>query len=106
MYTLVYNLQEEAHRFAIKSSQKSKTKTLTHSSLERIPGIGAAKARALLREMTISKIKVSDADTLAKIKGITRRDAEAIYDYYHKEQNSKNDEDNNGKQKGKAAFDS
>lgn len=89
VYTLVYNLQEEAHRFAIKNSQKSKTKTLTHSSLERIPGIGAAKARALLREMTITKIKSSGTEELSKIKGISRRDAEAIYDYYHKEKNSK-----------------
>ena len=51
MYAFIYNLQEEAHRFAIKSSGKGKIKSLTHSSLEKIDGIGPAKAKKLLEEM-------------------------------------------------------
>ncbi len=82
VYTFIYKLQEEAHRFAVKSSQKAKTKTLTHSSLERIEGIGPKKAKALLKEMTISQIRESDPRTLSKIKGISEKNALDIYNYY------------------------
>ena len=54
MYAFIYNLQEEAHRFAVKSSGKGKIRTMTHSSLEKIEGIGPAKARALLAVMPLA----------------------------------------------------
>ncbi len=84
VYGFIYNLQEEAHRFAVKSSQRAKTKTLTHSVLERIDGIGPAKAKALLSAMPLGKIKGAKPDELMSIKGISRRDSEAIYAYFHK----------------------
>jgi excinuclease ABC subunit C len=82
VYTFIYNLQEEAHRFALKGSQKQKTKTLTHSSLEKIEGIGEKKARALLAAMPLSKIRVATVDDLAAVRGIGKRDAERIYEYF------------------------
>ncbi len=84
MYGFVYNLQEEAHRFAVKSSQRAKTKTLTHSSLEKISGIGAAKARALLSEMPLGRIKSASVEELSSVRGIGRSDAERIYEYFHR----------------------
>ena len=82
VYAFVYNLQEEAHRFALKSSQKSKTKTLTHSSLERIEGIGPAKARALLSAMPLGKIREASVEELSSVKGIGEADAKRIYEYF------------------------
>ena len=82
VYAFVYNLQEEAHRFAVKSSQKAKTKTLTHSSLEKIEGIGEKKAKALLAAMPLSKIRVATPEELVKIRGIGKSDAERIYEYF------------------------
>jgi excinuclease ABC subunit C len=82
MYAFIYNLQEEAHRFAVKSSSKGKIKTLTHSSLEKIEGIGPAKARALLREMPLGKIRMATVDELSAVKGIGRLDAERIVKYF------------------------
>ncbi len=84
VYTFIYNLQEEAHRFAVKSTSRAKTKTLTHSSLERIEGIGPAKAKKLLSAKTLSEIRNSTKEELLLIKGINERDAESIYEYYHK----------------------
>ena len=81
-YGFIYNLQEEAHRFALKSSQRAKTKTLTHSVLEKIEGIGPAKARALLAAMPLGKIKSAGADELCAVKGIGRSDAEKIVDFF------------------------
>ena len=82
MYGFIYNLQEEAHRFAVKSSQRSKTKTLTHSTLERIEGIGPAKARALLSAMPLGKIKTATEEELCSVKGIGISDAKRIVEYY------------------------
>ena len=84
VYAFVYNLQEEAHRFAFKNTSEAKKKTLTHSSLEKIAGIGPAKAKLLLRAMTLSEIRNSTAEALAGIKGISEKDAKSIYEFYHK----------------------
>ncbi len=83
VYTFIYNLQEEAHRFAVKSSSRAKTKTLTHSSLEKIEGIGPAKAKRLLAAKTLSEIRNSTAEELMLIKGVGEADARRIYEYYH-----------------------
>ena len=82
VYGFVYKLQEEAHRFAVKSSQRAKTKTLTRSVLEKIEGIGPAKARALLSAMPLGKIKTASVDELAGVRGIGAADAERIYKYF------------------------
>ena len=82
VYAFIYNLQEEAHRFAIKTSQKAKTKSLTTSSLEKIEGIGPAKARALLSAMPLGKIRVADVEELCSVKGIGRADAERVHEYF------------------------
>ena len=84
VYTFVYNLQEEAHRFALKHSSGNKRKGLTRSSLTKIDGIGEKKAKALLLAMPLSQIRVASAEELAKIKGISKKDAEAIHAYFHK----------------------
>ena len=84
VYTFIYNLQEEAHRFAYKSSQNAKIKTMTTSTLERIDGIGPKKAKALLAAMPMARIKKASEDEIAAVRGISRPDAERIYKYYHK----------------------
>ncbi len=84
VYSLVYNIQEEAHRFAVKNTMKKKTRTLTHSSLEKIKGIGPKKAKMLLCAMPLGKIRAASLQELSQIKGISRADAESIYTYYNK----------------------
>ena len=84
VYTFIYNLQEEAHRFALKHSSKDKSKKLTTSTLTKIDGIGEKKARALLDSMPYAKIKTASEKELAAIKGISERDAKAIHEYFSK----------------------
>ncbi|MBO5907981.1 MAG: excinuclease ABC subunit UvrC [Clostridia bacterium] len=101
VYGFVYNLQEEAHRFAVKSSSKAKTKTLTHSILEKIEGIGPAKARALLKSMPLGKIKSATAEELLTVKGIGRSDAERVVDYFKKSKRGKKENDAHNYRLGK-----
>ena len=89
MYAFIYNIQEEAHRFAIKSSSKGKIKTMTHSSLEKIEGIGPAKAKALLAAMPLGKIRSATVDELMAIKGIGRTDDERVVKYFEEKRGKK-----------------
>lgn len=89
MYAFIYNLQEEAHRFAVKSSSKGKIKTMTHSSLEKIEGIGPAKAKALLAAMPLGKIRTASVTELAAVKGIGVGDAERIAKYFEEKRGKK-----------------
>ena len=82
VYTIVYNIQEEAHRFAVKHTMAKKTKSLTRSTLENIEGIGPTNAKALLASMPLGRIKTASVKELAAIKGISGKDAENIRAYF------------------------
>jgi excinuclease ABC subunit C len=89
VYAFIYNLQEEAHRFAVKHSSGEKLRSMKHSALEKVPGIGAKKAKALLSAFPLWKIKQATAEELMTVKGIGRRDAESIVGYYREETDKK-----------------
>ena len=83
VYTFVYKIQEEAHRRAVRSTMGQKKKTLTHSSLEKIEGIGPAKAKRLLCAFSYTQIKNATFEQLCSVAGIGERDATAVYRYFH-----------------------
>ncbi len=89
VYTFIYKLQEEVHRYAITNSQKEKRSSLTHSTLERIDGIGPAKAKKLLAAMPLGRIRTATVEQLRQIRGISEADAQAIVAYYHKPTSTK-----------------
>jgi excinuclease ABC subunit C len=61
----------------------AKRKTLTHSSLTRIKGIGDAKAKALLAAFGgITGVKNATEEEIAAVKGISKADAANIRSYY------------------------
>ena len=86
VYTFIYNLQEEAHRFALKHSTRDKSKKLVNSTLTKITGIGEKKARLLLSSMPYAKIKTAKSEELMTIKGISEKDALAIREYFDKKE--------------------
>ncbi len=84
-FTLVSNIQEEVHRFAISYHHKKHTKSTFSSGLMHIDGIGEKKAKALLKYFkTISAIKEQNPQNLAKCPTISKKDADNIYEFYHK----------------------
>ena len=83
---LIYKIQEEVHRYTVSKTMGGKRKTLRHSSLEKISGIGPTKAAKLLSHFgTLAELKKADADSIAKAKGISKTDAERVYEYFHKD---------------------
>jgi len=82
-FTLVTNIQDEVHRFAITYHKKLHSKNTLKSELLEIDGIGKAKAEALLKHFgSIKKIKSADVASLMEVKGISNANANAIYEYY------------------------
>lgn len=83
VYGLIFRIQEEVHRYTVTKMSNAKSKTIKKSSLEKIKGIGAAKAKALLAHFGgVNAIKNASFTELVKVKGITQNDAQAIIDYY------------------------
>ncbi len=85
VFVLVYRIQEEVHRFTVSRMDAAKRKTLTHSSLTKLRGIGDAKAKALLAAFGgMAGVKTATEEELAAVKGVTRADAARIVEYFHK----------------------
>ena len=83
IFTFIYRLQEEVHRFTVSRMTQAKRKTLKTSTLEAIPGIGAAKAKALFAAFgTLGAIKRASVEEIAAVKGIGAKDAKAIVDHF------------------------
>lgn len=90
LYSFIYKIQEEAHRFAVKSVQAAKRKSLRHSELEEIPGIGPKKAKLLLSHFgSLAKIRELSRDELHALPGISVADAESIRRYFTKKKEKK-----------------
>lgn len=83
VYTLIYNIQEEVHRFTVSKMSAAKRKTQTTSVLEEIDGIGKARARALLTHFGgLAGVKKATAEELCAIRGVTPEIAEKIITYF------------------------
>ncbi|MDO5755005.1 MAG: excinuclease ABC subunit UvrC [Tissierellia bacterium] len=83
VYRLLYQIQEEAHRFAIGYHRKLRQKAMVHSELDDIKGIGEKRRRALLNEFkSIDKIKKADLSTLEKVPSMNKKAARSVYDYF------------------------
>ena len=79
---LMQRVRDEAHRFAITSHRKRRTKTGLASRLDSIPGIGPARRKALLSRFgSIEKIKDAPIEDLTAIPGVTQQIAHSIKSY-------------------------
>jgi len=89
LFSLIYRIQEEVHRYTVKCMENAKLRSLTTSSLTVIPGIGEAKAKKLLMAFNgMAELRAASVERLASVKGIGSKDAEAVYQYYHGGENS------------------
>ena len=83
LYSFIYKIQEEVHRFTVSKMHEAKRKTMRRSVLENIPGIGAEKAKLLLKTFgSVSAVKKATIEELETVKGISRANAAEIVKYY------------------------
>ncbi|MCW1403073.1 excinuclease ABC subunit UvrC [Novosphingobium sp. MW5] len=77
-------LRDEVHRFAIGAHREKRSRAITASPLDEIPGIGPARKRALLLHFgTASKVRAAALEDLKRAPGVSAAVAQTVYDFYH-----------------------
>ncbi len=77
-------LRDEVHRFAIGAHRAKRSRAISASPLDEIPGIGPSRKRALLLHFgTASKVRAAALDDLKRVPGVSASVAQTIYDFYH-----------------------
>ncbi|MBQ9784042.1 MAG: excinuclease ABC subunit UvrC [Clostridia bacterium] len=83
VFSLIYRIQEEVHRYTVGRMEGAKRKTIKTSSLTAIEGIGDAKAKKLLGAFGgLRGLKAADEEQIAAVKGISKKDAAAVRAYF------------------------
>ncbi|MDR0626748.1 MAG: excinuclease ABC subunit UvrC [Bifidobacteriaceae bacterium] len=83
---LLQRVRDEAHRFAIAGHRKRRSKAMTRSALEAVPGLGPAKRKALLSRFgSVKRIKAASPAEFADAKGIGPKLAQKIADVLAKD---------------------
>ena len=83
---LLQRVRDEAHRFAITFHREKRSKSMTVSALDDIPGLGETRRKALLRRFgSLKRLRAASADELAEVPGIGPRTATAIVAALHRD---------------------
>ena len=78
-------LRDEAHRFAISTHRAGRSKAITRSELDEIPGIGSARKRALLNHFGSARgVKQAGLADLEAAPGISHETARTVYGHFHR----------------------
>ena len=76
---LVQRVRDEAHRFAITSHRSQRRKVGLASQLDRVPGVGPARRKTLLKHFgSIEAIRAATVEEIAALPGIPRDVAESL----------------------------
>ena len=77
-------LRDEVHRYAIGVHRDKRSRAITASPLDEVPGIGPARKRALLLHFgTAGKVRAASLEDLQRAPGVSETVAQAVYDFYH-----------------------
>jgi excinuclease ABC subunit C len=81
---LIRRLRDESHRFALNFHRQQRSKRMTRSYLDEIPGLGAHKQKQLMSHFhSIDYIRAADLTSLQKVPGVGENLAQSIYNYFH-----------------------
>ena len=84
VFSLIGNIQEETHRFAITYHRQKRSKRLRYSALDAIPGIGPKRKQELLKQFkSISAISMASIPELERL--LPKDAAAAVYHHFHQQ---------------------
>ena len=82
VFSLIGQIQEETHRFAITFHHESHTKSTLKSALDGIPGVGEKRKAELRKHFgTIKAIREADVEQLTVV--LPRNVAETVWNHFH-----------------------
>ncbi len=83
VFSLIGNIQEETHRFAITYHRQLRSKRLRYSELDQIPGIGPKRKQELLKSFkSLTAIREAALSDLERL--LPKDAAAAVYHHFHK----------------------
>jgi excinuclease ABC subunit C len=86
---LLQAIRDEAHRFAISYHRLKRTKRMTRSALDGIPGLGETRRKKLLKHFgSVKRMRSASLEELASVDGIPQTVAAALYEALHRRQAS------------------
>ncbi|NCT89782.1 excinuclease ABC subunit UvrC [Cellulomonas sp. APG4] len=78
---LLQRARDEAHRFAIRLHRKRRSKGMTASALDDVPGLGPTRRAALLSHFgSVARLRRATVEEVAAVPGLGRRTAQAVLD--------------------------
>jgi excinuclease ABC subunit C len=76
---LLQRLRDEAHRFAITYHRAKRSKSMTVSALDNVPGLGEVRRKALVRHFgSVAAVRRAQVEQILEVPGVGRRTAEAV----------------------------
>ncbi|MGZ4602539.1 MAG: excinuclease ABC subunit UvrC [Kineosporiaceae bacterium] len=76
---LLQRVRDEAHRFAITHHRQRRSKAMTTSLLDEVPGLGPARQKALLRAFgSVRRLRAASVEEVASVQGIGPQLAAAV----------------------------
>lgn len=76
---LLQRVRDEAHRFAIAHHRKRRTKAMTVSALDGIPGLGPTRQASLLKHFgSVKRLRAASAEEIAAVPGMGTRTAAQV----------------------------
>ena len=82
IFSLIGQIQEETHRFAIEFHRQQQNQRVRGSVLDQIPGVGEKRRAELLK--AFKSIKNIKSATLAELEDVVPKNtARAVYDFFH-----------------------
>jgi excinuclease ABC subunit C len=76
---LLQRVRDEAHRFAIALHRTRRSKSMTESALDGVPGLGETRRKALLKHFgSLKRLSAAGVEEVMEVPGVGRRTAEAV----------------------------
>ena len=84
IFSLIGQIQEEPHRFAIEFHRQQQNQRMKGSVLDQIPGVGEKRRADLLKHFkSVKRIREATWAQLAEV--VPKNTAQAVYDYFHQQ---------------------
>ena len=81
---MLQRIRDEAHRFANSFHRERRSKRMTSSTLDGIPGLGEARRERLVKALGgVRAVKAADLQTLKDLSFLPDAVAEAVYERFH-----------------------
>jgi excinuclease ABC subunit C len=83
---LLQRVRDEAHRFAITYHRQRRSRAMTTSALDGVPGLGETRKKALLTRFgSLKRLRAASVEDIMAVPGVGRRTAESVAAALHRE---------------------